>query len=93
MNRLRKAIEDRFKRMVDPTDEDRIANDVYARSDLATENLSSFMDGIVMAAAVCGDAPEDLHRLAASLGVNSGDRTSRVRIRGPRASEGGMIAN
>ena len=54
MNQLRKEIEDRFKRMVDAFAEDSIANDVYARSDLATETSSSFMDGIVMAAAVCG---------------------------------------
>lgn len=56
MNRLRKEIEDRIKRMVDAFAEDRIANDDYARSDLASETLSSFMDGIVMAAVVCGDA-------------------------------------
>ena len=91
MNRLRMEIEDQFKRMVDAFAEDRIANDVYARFDLATETSSSFMDGIVMAAAVCGDAPEDLLRLAASMGVNSGDRTTCVKISGPRASEGGMI--
>ena len=62
MNTLRKEIADRIERLIEAFAKDRLANEDYTRSDLATATFQSFMDEIVMATRMSDGGPEDLRQ-------------------------------